>query len=241
MITNKIYCLTILSISVVLSSCSSSGDSPSFKEKDGVLIDDQGRRLDRRTGRFIHVEVLDNKDSGAAFENKNKKAEEEYLEIFKRKKQWTKMGDVAKEIRRYKDMSFSQIKSVLRTADEEETTLIIEALKQRGESGVEIIAGLLNDSRKAKFSGREPIFWYEAKNQPPEPVEIRVFAASQLSELLAAKPKSVVFGYHNQPTSDLGSVNVMYATQGQYALNKEDVCKVWLDWWSKFKTDFTNQ
>lgn len=243
MITKKeVYTILILCSSLFLFSCSSSNSSsPSIKEKGGDLVDSKGRKIDTRTGRVVHVEVIDSERKGELEAYKDHKAQIEYLEIFKKKRQWSKMEDSAKEIRRYKDMSLPQIRNVLRGAGAEETTLIIEALTQRGESGVGIIAGLLTDKRKAKFFGREPLFWYEKKNQPPEPVEIRVFAASQLADLLTTKPKGVIFDYHDLQTSDLGTVKVMYAIQGDYALNKDDLCAVWLEWWTKFKSDFSSQ
>ena len=213
-------------------SCSSTNTNSS-----GQTFDSQGRTYDTRTGRVVHVEVV--KDNHQRNPNAKTKANSEFVEIFKKKKQWSKMSDSAKIIRAYREMSLQQLRGELAAADEEKTTLIIEALKQRGESGVELIAGLLNDSRKASFADRPPIFWYEKKNKPPEAIEIRVFAASQLAEILRSKPQGVLFDYYDLQTSDLGTVKVLYAVQGEYALPKDELSKIWLDWWSMFKSDFT--
>ena len=93
MITKKKYGILIVFLSVTLFSCSSSnsGNSKAVQQKDGSLIDSQGRKLDTRTGRIVHVEVVDSKERGGLVENKKQKAQKEYLEIFKNKKQWSKM------------------------------------------------------------------------------------------------------------------------------------------------------
>ena len=230
MITKK---LLLNSVGLVfVASCSNSSTNSA-----GQKGDSQGRAYDTRTGRVIHVEVV--KDNGQNATDATQKANSEFLEIFKKKKQWSKMPDSAKLIRGFREMSLPQLRSELAVANEEKTVMIIEALKQRGETGIELIASLLNDTRRAAFADRLPIFWYEKKNQPPELVEIRVFAASYLAEMLKVKPQGVLFDYYDLQTSDLGSVKVLYALQGEYALSKDDLSEIWSQWWSKFKSDFT--
>ena len=231
--------LKTLFVTLVISLVSCSNSSNSSTSSSAGKTDSKGRTYDTRTGRVVHVEVVKESTPEALSGGTSKKAQKEFLEIFQKKKKWSKMSDSAKKIRYYKDMSYEQLRAELKTADEVKTTLIIEALKQRGETGIALIASLLTDTREASFSDRDPIFWYEAKNQPPEPVEIRVFAASQIAEILTAKPQGLIFYYHDLQTSDLGTVKVLYALRGDYATNKEDLVEIWLKWWDKFKSDFS--
>ena len=208
----------ILVLTVILTSCSS-GPSENATTKE--------------YGNVVQVDVIDHrkqepvKDKSKAFE-----------QIFTQKKSWFKMRDATERLREFKDKTNSQLKSELKGADEEKTTIILEVLGQRGASAVNLLATLLEDRREASFAVSRPLYWYEQKNKPAEPMEIRAYAAMQMESILKTNPSGVMFNFHKIQTSDKGTVEILYAVRGEYAVNKDDACQAWLTWWSKFKNDF---
>jgi hypothetical protein len=150
---------------------------------------------------------------------------------------WYKMVDDAAELRRLSVKSAKELGDKLNGASASQTTLIIAALAEKGFTAVEQLAKVLKDTRKAEFSNDVSMFWYEEKNKPPEEVELRVFAALQMEKLSTIQAYGVRFFFHKM-TTNKGIEEVLYAAQGSYAVNKDDVCKIWIKWWDKNKTDF---
>lgn len=221
--------LTLSAISLVMASCSSSSKSSS---KDDVP-------LKKSDGKVVQVDILDKKELkkqgvDTDSENFNKAI---INTGFMTKKVWYKMQEEYKEYVALKDKPVSELKLKLNGATAEETTLLIEVLSQKGATAVSVLVETLNDSRTCVFKGDDNIYWYEEKNKPPEDLEIRVFAAMHLEKMTGTSPYGVTFDFHNIKT-DKGAASVLYAVKGSYAVNKEDVCKSWLKWWSAYGADY---
>ncbi|MCM8532333.1 MAG: hypothetical protein NE330_14315, partial [Lentisphaeraceae bacterium] len=184
----------------------------------------------------INIDIVDSSKEDIS----KKSGKSGFQEIFLKEKSWYKMNDRAKEVRRYRSLDKSQLEAALKGADEGTTTLLIQVFELKGVSAVSLLASLLEDTRKTEFGEADQMYWYQEKNRPAENLEIRTFAAYSLSKLLRTYPSGVKFFFHKLETSDKGKVDVLYAAQGDYAVNKEDVAKAWLAWWDKFHTDFDN-
>ena len=64
-----------------------------------------------------------------------------------------------------------------------------------------------------------------------------MYAALWLERSVQLAPYGVVFNFHKLQT-DKGLAEVLYASRGEYAVNKQDVCNNWLAWWEKHKSDY---
>ena len=111
-----------------------------------------------------------------------------------------------------------------------EATLIIEELRSRREKGVPGLARMLNDKRKAVFTNSQAYWWYEEKGKPAEEVEIGVYAAYALQFTLKVYPSNVFINMTDE--------RMFYAVKGKYAVVKEDLRKVWIEWWSTAQNEY---
>ena len=111
-----------------------------------------------------------------------------------------------------------------------EATLIIEELRSRREKGIVGLVKLLNDDRKAVFERGKEYWWYEKKDEPAEAIELRVYAAYALQFTLRTYPSGVYM--------DMTTERMLYAVKDKFAVVKDDVIKVWTNWWSKAKNDY---
>lgn len=128
-------------------------------------------------------------------------------------------------------LSNDQLKSKLGDASPFETTLIIEEFKSRGPKSISGLAMILEDKRKAVFPRGREYWWYEKKGEPGEAVELRVFAALTIQFVSGGiRPEGIVM--------DMTKDRLIYAQKGQFAVVKEDLMKVWVEWWNKNKVDF---
>lgn len=220
----SVFCAVLL-----LGACSS---TPSSKPTKKEALERQ-QQVDEQV---VSIDVVDSSREDISEKAGGKGFQNAFLE----KKAWFKMNDRAKEMRRYRSLNKAQLSTSLKGADEGTTTLLIQVFEQKGISGVGYLASLLEDSRETEFGEADQMFWYEEKNKPAEKLEIRTYAAYTISKILRTYPSGVKFFFHKLDTSDRGKVDVLYATQGDYAVNKEDTAKAWLAWWEKFHTDFDN-
>ncbi|MCM8535904.1 MAG: hypothetical protein NE334_08210 [Lentisphaeraceae bacterium] len=216
-----------ISLFVFLSACSSSSSSKPTKKEAMERLDDTEEQV-------VNIDVVDSSREDIT----DKAGGRGFQEAFLKKKAWFKMNDRAKEMRRYRSLTKAQLESTLKDADEGTTTLLIQVFEQKGISGISLLASLLEDTRETEFGEDSQLYWYEEKNKPAEKLEIRTYAANMISKVLRTYPSGVKFFFHKLDTSDKGKVTVLYATQGEYAINKEDTAKAWLAWWDKFHTDF---
>lgn len=127
-------------------------------------------------------------------------------------------------------LSSTELISLSKDASAREVTLIIEELRSRREKGVSGLAAILDDNRKAVFKKGREYWWYEKKSEPAEDIELRVYAAYALQFTLRKFPSGVVM--------DMTKDRMFYAVKDQYAVVKEDLIKVWKEWWSQAKNDY---
>ena len=109
-------------------------------------------------------------------------------------------------------------------------TLIIEELLVRKESSIPALATFLDDDRLAVFEKGREYWWYQKKNQPAEPVNLAVYAAYTIQRKTSVKPSGVIIGL----TKD----RMFYAVNDGFAVVKEDLQKVWKEWWRQAKNDY---
>ncbi|MCH2206991.1 MAG: hypothetical protein MK132_14135 [Lentisphaerales bacterium] len=130
----------------------------------------------------------------------------------------------------FKEKSVKELLTLKSKASRHELTLIIEELLVRKESSIPALASFLSDQRLAVFQKGREYWWYEKKNQPPEPVSIAVYAAYALQKKVPVQPSGVTLGL----TKD----RMFYAVKGGFAVVKDDVQRVWKEWWSKAENDY---
>ena len=123
-----------------------------------------------------------------------------------------------------------QLASKSKEVGPREATLIVEELRSRREKGVRGLASMLSDSRKAVFPRGREYWWYEKKGTPAEEIEIGIYAAYALQFTLKEFPSGVVM--------DMTKDRMFYAVKDKYAVVKQDLKKVWLEWWSKAANDY---
>lgn len=129
-----------------------------------------------------------------------------------------------------RSLSVEQLKSKLSGASPFETTLIIEEFKSRGAKSISGLAMILEDNRKAVFPKGREYWWYEKKGEPGEAVELRVFAALTIQFVSGVRPDGVLM--------DMTKDRLIYAIKSKHAVVKEDLMKVWIEWWNKNKVDY---
>lgn len=156
---------------------------------------------------------------------------------FATKKKWFKAKEDHKDFKIMQSKSVSELKSILVNADTAQATLLVEVLSHKGPTAVSVLVDVLNDKRIAAFQESQKIYWYEEKNKPAQEIELRIFAAMHLEKMVSTSPYGVKFAFHPLQT-DVGSVEVLYAVKGSFAVSKDDVCKNWLKWWSVYGGDY---
>ena len=109
-------------------------------------------------------------------------------------------------------------------------TLIIDEFLVRKESSIPALASFLNENRMAVFQKDRQYWWYEKKNQAAEPVSLSIYAAYAIQKKTFAMPSGVRIGM----TKD----RMFYAVKDGFAVIKEDVQKVYKEWWSQAKNDY---
>ncbi len=144
---------------------------------------------------------------------------------------WVDATKAAPELAtQYQKLTNDEIQTKLANASPKETVLMIEILKSRNARAIKALASLLTDSRQAEFFKGREYWWYEKKGADPEIVEIRIYAALAIHFITAATPQNTIITM----TDD----KLIYATKDNFAINKEDLAKVWLKWWNDNKTDY---
>lgn len=128
------------------------------------------------------------------------------------------------------DKTISELSILCDSASPHEATLLIEELLARKTGGIPLLAKFLTDERAAFFPKHREYWWYQEKNKPAEVVEIRIYAAFTLQQKLGVNPRAVAITM----TKDRMFVGV----RNSFAVVKEDVAKVWLEWWDKSKQDY---
>lgn len=214
---------------IFYSSCSSSTENTTGEGASDKV------RSQNSAGKVVQVNVVDkNKLRLQGLDPGSEKYDKALLNaMVADEKKWYAMRNEYKDYALLADKSVSQLKRKLKNASAAEATVLIEVLSQKGESAVSTLIKSLNDKRTAVFKEENTIYWYEEKNKPPEELELRVFAAMHLEKMVKASPYGVTFNFH-QITTDKGPTDVLYAVKGLNAVNKEDVCKTWLRWWSVY-------
>lgn len=221
MITNFVGISLTLTLVLLLNSCSSKDPRLSKSPENKVV------QVEEINKKVLHEKGFDDKTVDQAILNSG----------FATKKKWFKVKEDHADFKKMQSKSVSELKSLLSQGDAAQTTLIIEVLSHKGATAVSTLVDLLNDKRTAVFKEQDKIYWYEEKNKPPQEIEIRIFAAMHLERMVATSPYGVKFDFHKIQT-DKGPVEVLYAVKGSYAVNKDDVCKNWLKWWSVYGGDY---
>ena len=223
---NKIY-LYLLS-SVVLVSCSS-------KQPDSQPVNDR---------KVVQVEYVDDKKKrGSEFSDKYKKhsnnpqSGSELWRALTTKGVWYRMNDREEKLRNLLKKTPEQLGGLLNGKSAEETTLIVAALSEKGYPAIKYLARVLTDKRAAVFAEGSELYWYEKKNQPPEELELRIYAALHINKIATVKAFGVRFFLHHINT-DKGIAEILYAAKGDYAVNKDDVSKNWIKWWDLNKEHY---
>lgn len=150
---------------------------------------------------------------------------------------WVKMFKNEAELTQLLKKSAKELGAMLDGASASKTTLLVAALSEKSFLGIEPLAKVLTDTRGAVFSNDSALYWYEEKGKPAEVLELRVYAALQIEKLSTIQAYGVRFFFHKIHTNT-GLEEVLYATQGAFAISKEDVCKNWLKWWEKNKAEY---
>lgn len=129
-----------------------------------------------------------------------------------------------------RELSEDELAGRIKTASAQETSLIIEELKSRREKGVKGLVLILSDTRKTVFPKGREYWWYEKKGADAEAIELRVYAAFTLQFITNKYPSGVVMKMFDD--------RLIFAAKGKFAVVKEDVAKVWLQWWEQAKNDY---
>ncbi|NQZ56544.1 MAG: hypothetical protein HRT88_03610 [Lentisphaeraceae bacterium] len=214
--------ITLLMGLISLSACSSvEPEKPDLNKK-------------RKTGHYVNVEVIkkgERRNSANGGKSLMKKdASQEH--------KWQKMKVDGFE-NKYKTFTTEKMDGLITSASAQDISQMVEVLERRGLEAVAVLAKLLDDKRAVEFSDKDKaIYWYAQKNKPVEDLELRVYAALKMELLTEVNPNGVIFDYHQLPT-DKGSVQVLYAVKGPYAVNKDDLCKEWKLWWKKYASEYT--
>jgi len=127
-------------------------------------------------------------------------------------------------------LSNDQLAQRLKSASAKETSLIIEELKSRREKGMKVLALILSDNRKTVFPKGREYWWYEKKGEDAEAIELRVYAAFTMQFITNRYPSGVVMKMFED--------RLIFAAKGKYAVVKDDVVKVWQEWWRGAKNDY---
>ena len=129
-----------------------------------------------------------------------------------------------------RDLPTSELATRSERVSPREATLIIEELRSRREKGVSGLIHMLDDSRSAVFLKCREYWWYEKKDVPAEDIELRVYAAYALQFTLKKYPSGVVM--------DMTEDRMFYAVKNKYAVVKDDLVKVWKEWWRTAQNDY---
>ena len=113
-----------------------------------------------------------------------------------------------------------------------EAVLIIDEVRSRRKAtGVKVLAHFLMDKRLALFSKKRNYWWYEEKGKDYETVEVRTYSAFALQEYLKEYPLGLALLINHDEY-------LFYGVKNRFAVSKEDVCKIWLNWWKKNQKDY---
>ncbi|MCM8543073.1 MAG: hypothetical protein NE328_22590 [Lentisphaeraceae bacterium] len=241
MIINCMKFILALSVCFLFYSCSTDDSNQkevtgsSVKAVDSKIVKDEVYITKNK--KVVQVELMDKKALMAKGYDKESVDQAIINSGFVTKKKWYRANEDHKDFSKMSEKSVSELKSLLVNGDAVQTTLIIEVLSHKGPTAVSVLVDLLNDKRTAVFKEEDRIYWYEEKNQPPQEIEIRIFAAMHLEKMVGTSPYGVTFDFHMIQTNK-GPVEVLYAVKGSYAVNKDDVCKNWLKWWSVYGGDY---
>ena len=190
---------------------------------------------DSQKKRYKSQIIIEN-EKGQKVNPNTKKGEEKVLydhkeRTYKKSGGWIDIDEGQRPGKYLQGKSVKEILSLKSESSPYELTLIIEELLVRKElSSISAIASFLGDQRFAAFQKGREYWWYEKKNQPPEPVSLAVYAAYALQKKVPAQPSGVTLGL----TKD----RIFYAVKDGFAVVKEDVQKVWQAWWSKAENDY---
>ena len=143
-----------------------------------------------------------------------------------------------------KKLSNDELFRKAKTCTSAEAVYIIDEVRaRRKESGIKVLIAFLGDTRPAGFSTERQYWWYEKKNAPYQKIEVRTYAAFTLQVMLRLFPSQVrVFIDYND--------KLLYAVRNEFkiidgesinnrfAVVKDDLVKVWLQWWEKNKSKY---
>ena len=180
----------------------------------------------------VNVEVKDKKGKVVS------KIEEQEMTIYKMR------------VKDYENKTLNELEAMLKGADAEETTVIIEALfhrsmdnynegmiKRRKEGDtseivdidhvIRIYASLLDDKREVVLEASDSTLWMESKSIYEKP-EIRIYAAYMAQRVSNGeiKPKGYEFQKHRS--------GILFCVKNGYAQVKDDVAKNWKEWWATY-------
>ena len=187
----------------------------------------------RKMGHYVNVEVLEKGERKSSSNGGKSRMKGAFSEEHK----WQKMK-VDGFGNKYKSFTTDKMDGLIASASAQDVSQMVEVLEGRGLEAVAVLAKLLDDKRAVEFSDTDKaIYWYAKKNKPVEDLELRVYAALKMEQLTEVNPNGVIFDYHQLPT-DKGSVQVLYAVKGPYAVSKDDLCKEWKLWWKKYASEY---
>ena len=129
-----------------------------------------------------------------------------------------------------REKSIPELLQIKKTANNFQLTLIIDELLIRKRAGIPALATFLDDTRLAAFPKGREYWWYQKKGKEAEPVSLAVYAAYAIQRKTSAQPKGVKLVLTND--------RMFYAIKDGYAVVKEDVQKVWKQWWSLAENDY---
>lgn len=147
---------------------------------------------------------------------------------------WVDSRDHDRPGKRYESMTTEQLGTLLKKCTVRETTLIITELRTRDHNALRHLARLLHNKRIASFNKKSKCYWYENYGTLAEAVEIRTYAAYAMQIVLRTaniRPQAVQIIMEDKN-------HLLYAIKGSSAIQKSDLCRVWIEWWTKYKQDY---
>ena len=143
---------------------------------------------------------------------------------------WVEMQNPSRPGKFLMGKTVRELLGLARKATPREATLIIDELLVRKESSIPALVTFLDDSRPASFQRGREYWWYEKKGKESEMVELRIYATFAHKQKISARPQ----GMNLVLTKD----RLIYAIKDRFAVVKDDVVKLWKEWWEQARNDY---
>jgi len=152
-------------------------------------------------------------------------------------------------VKDYENKSLQELEAMLKGANAQETTVIIEALFHRSMDNynesmirlskegkhelidinhvIRIYASLLDDKREVVLEDNDSTLWMESKSIYEKP-EVRIYAAYMAQRISNGEIKPMGFEFQKHRSG------ILFCVKNGFAQVKEDVAKNWKEWWKKY-------